>query len=303
MNVFVSFGEKKETNRTRRMDLVLTFHEPFISKEEIPTEERHASASDSSESSTEGSSEYETDTSAEEPEATRIRPMFVSKSQRKTELSVEVDEELVAEKRRKEAEERRKETQEMISRQLEEERRSREEARKVDVEDVNTDTEEDDKEEYEKWKERELKRLFRDQAIRERERWDAEGEESHPTAEDIETERPKLKFMQRYWHKGAFFQADKDDYAAPSIDQEVYKRDFSAPTGGDKFDKLKMPKVMQVRGDKFGRSGQSKYTHLVDQDTTDRELKKQLDKKVVRSNLKRMGGMKDSFEKPSKRCR
>lgn len=83
----------------------------------------------------------------------------------------------------------------------------------------------------------------------------------------------------------------------------MYKRDFSAPTLEDHFNKTILPKVMQVsfvaapwaRSDleraigvvtpsvviiaqlyfsppyqvkNFGRSGRTKYTHLVDQDTT-----------------------------------
>jgi len=54
-----------------------------------------------------------------------------------------------------------------------------------------------------------------------------------------------------------FLQNDEDD---------VYKRDFSGATLEDHFDKSVLPKVMQVKN--FGRSGRTKYTHLVDQDTT-----------------------------------
>ena len=49
-------------------------------------------------------------------------------------------------------------------------------------------------------------------------------------------------------------------------DEEVYKRDFSAPTLEDHFNKTILPKAMQVKN--FGRSGRTKHTHLVDQDTT-----------------------------------
>ena len=98
----------------------------------------------------------------------------------------------------------------------------------------------------------------------------------------------KYKFLQKYYHRGAFFLDEEE---------EVYKRDFSAPTLEDHFNKTILPKVMQVWGtlmtweksnvsrldhDKsggithhlsiqvknFGRSGRTKYTHLVDQDTT-----------------------------------
>jgi hypothetical protein len=49
-------------------------------------------------------------------------------------------------------------------------------------------------------------------------------------------------------------------------DDQVYRRDITNPTLEDHFDKTVLPKVMQVKN--FGRSGRTKYTHLVDQDTT-----------------------------------
>ncbi len=52
--------------------------------------------------------------------------------------------------------------------------------------------------------------------------------------------------------------ADEDD---------TFKRDFGQPTLEDHFDKTVLPKVMQVKD--FGRAGRTKYTHLVDQDTTE----------------------------------
>merc|ERR1712059_188362 len=67
----------------------------------------------------------------------------------------------------------------------------------------------------------------------------------------------KYKFMQKYYHRGAFFMQDEED---------VYKRDTTGATLEDRFDKTVLPKVMQVKN--FGRSGRTKYTHLVDQDTT-----------------------------------
>ncbi|XP_031704697.1 microfibrillar-associated protein 1 isoform X2 [Anarrhichthys ocellatus] len=67
----------------------------------------------------------------------------------------------------------------------------------------------------------------------------------------------KYKFLQKYYHRGAFFMDEEEN---------VYKRDFSAPTLEDHFNKTILPKVMQVKN--FGRSGRTKYTHLVDQDTT-----------------------------------
>lgn len=57
------------------------------------------------------------------------------------------------------------------------------------------------------------------------------------------------------------YMQDKED--------DVFRRDFSQPTLEDHFDKTILPKVMQVKN--FGRSGRTKYTHLVDQDTTNFE--------------------------------
>lgn len=67
-----------------------------------------------------------------------------------------------------------------------------------------------------------------------------------------------MKFMQKYYHKGAFYQ---DDEAVKTIDA-------TAPTLEDKMDITILPKSMQVKN--FGKSGRTKYTHLADQDTTDK---------------------------------
>ena len=47
----------------------------------------------------------------------------------------------------------------------------------------------------------------------------------------------KYKFLQKYYHRGAFFM-DKEE--------GVYRRDFSGSTLEDRFDKTVLPKVMQV---------------------------------------------------------
>lgn len=59
-------------------------------------------------------------------------------------------------------------------------------------------------------------------------------------------EKAKVRFMQKYWHKGAYFQDEGDDERATAGGYEIFNRDFSAPTGEDRFDKSLMPKVMQV---------------------------------------------------------
>lgn len=99
----------------------------------------------------------------------------------------------------------------------------------------------------------------------------------------------KYKFLQKYYHRGAFY-LDRED--------NIFKRDFSGATLEDHFDKTILPKVMQVKN--FGRSGRTKYTHLVDQDTT------QFDSPWISEtaqNLKfhnnQAAGMKQIFDRPS----
>ena len=68
---------------------------------------------------------------------------------------------------------------------------------------------------------------------------------------------------------GAFFQEAADDRFGTAGPQEIYKRDFSEATGADRgVDKSNLPRAMQVRGDKFGKMGQTKWTHLAAEDTS-----------------------------------
>ncbi|KIK04314.1 hypothetical protein K443DRAFT_427001 [Laccaria amethystina LaAM-08-1] len=76
-------------------------------------------------------------------------------------------------------------------------------------------------------------------------------------AQKLREDKPKgqQKFLQKYWHKGAFHQ-----------DEEILKRhDFTEATEST-IDVSMLPKVMQVKN--FGKRSRTKYTHLLDQDTT-----------------------------------
>ena len=130
---------------------------------------------------------------------------------------------------------------------------------------------------YAAWKVRELKRIKRDQERRaaiEAERLEVERLrdmteeerlvelEKRKKAEGKQPDKGKMKFMQKYYHKGAFFM-DKEE--------EIYTRDTSEATGDDHFDKAALPKVMQVKTGMFGKIGQTKYTHLKDQDTSSKD--------------------------------
>ncbi|XP_071369351.1 microfibrillar-associated protein 1 [Centroberyx affinis] len=221
----------------------------------------------------ESESEYEEYTDSEDEAEPRLKPVFIRKKDRVTVAEREAEEqkqrELEAEVK-KQAEERRRYTlkivEEEAKKEFEENRRT---LAALDALDTDGENEE---EEYEAWKVRELKRIKRDREAREAlEKEKAEIERFHNLTEEErraelrnngkvitnKASKGKYKFLQKYYHRGAFFMDDE---------QDVFKRDFSAPTLEDHFNKTILPKVMQVKN--FGRSGRTKYTHLVDQDTT-----------------------------------
>ena len=242
----------------------------------------------------EGSSSWETDTDAsdsDEPTGRKmIKPVFVPKRERET----------VAERERVEAEmdaewdgiQRQREIRAHESRQLAQIEVDREnqieeaEANAENQSDVDTSDEADPEGDYQKWVIREMERmrLYKEQ----REEWEKEQEElatlrampedekeewlrkNRPElyAPKAEKERKKMNFMQKYYHKGAFFQEAPDDPFGTAGTDDIYKRDFSVATGEDKVDKSALPKAMQVRKDKFGKVGQTKWTHLSAEDTT-----------------------------------
>jgi microfibrillar-associated protein 1 len=133
------------------------------------------------------------------------------------------------------------------------------------------------------WRLRELARLQRDrEALVERERAREELEtlregttEQQREAEAIarrqkEQEKEKAKkkatedqssgnYMQRYYHKGAFFQED----------EFIKNRDFSGAVEDDYRDKRVLPKALQARtSGEVGLRGRSKYRSLAEEDTS-----------------------------------
>jgi microfibrillar-associated protein 1 len=105
-----------------------------------------------------------------------------------------------------------------------------------------------------------------------------------------QADKGKYKFLQKYYHRGAFF-LDKED--------EVYKRNVAQPTLEDHFDKTILPKVMQVKN--FGMAGRTKYTHLLDQDTTRKEDNPWANQEKFIAG--RGGGTKQVFDKPTAKKR
>ena len=70
---------------------------------------------------------------------------------------------------------------------------------------------------------------------------------------------------------------------------DVRKNNFNEPTLEDKFDKEKLPAVLQVKN--FGKRGRTKYTHLADQDTTKFKERLQVDEKLQKSYLDKRCGV------------
>jgi len=161
--------------------------------------------------------------------------------------------------------------------------------------------------EFEAWKFRELQRLKRDreereaeeaeQAERDRRRTMTEEErirdnELNPRIVTNQQNKGKMKFLMKYYHRGAFY-IDKEE--------DVLKRDIMEPTLEDHQDKEALPDVMKVKN--FGRSGRTKWTHLTAEDTTafDGTAGGAWAAKDNQTHLKYGAGFKQTFERPSKR--
>lgn len=248
-------------------------------EEALPAEEE-----EEVEEEEEEESEYETESEEDTTGIAMVKPVFVPKSERDTIAErerLEAEELALEELMKKRLEERKVETKQLIVEKIREE----EEIQKnletdANIADVDTDDEVNEAEEYEAWKAREIARIKREREDRDailKEKEEIEKLRNMTEEERKEWERrnpkpgsaskQKWKFMQKYYHKGAFFQSNSDDRAGTAGADNIYSRDFSAPTGEDKLDKTILPKVMQVKH--FGRSGRTKWTHLVNEDTTD----------------------------------
>lgn len=249
-------------------------------EEALPQEEEE----EAEESEEEEESEYETESDEETTVIAMVKPVFVPKAERDTIAErerLEAEELAFEDSRRKRLEERKVETKKIVIEKIREEQEIQKNLEsEANVADVDTDDEVNEAEEYEAWKAREIARIKRERDDRDailKEKEEIERFRNMTEEERREYERrnpkpgahpkPKMKFMQKYYHKGAFFQANPDDRAGTASRDDIFSRDFSAPTGEDKLNKTILPKIMQVKD--FGRSGRTKWTHLVNEDTTD----------------------------------
>ncbi|KAJ4499345.1 splicing factor, Prp19-binding domain-containing protein [Lentinula lateritia] len=223
------------------------------------------------EESEEDSSEYESDSEEEQKPKLRFRPVFVAKRNRETIAEREQmaeDTEEALKRKEMELEERRKQSHDLVAESIRRELTEKEKEEQVpDVDDTDGL---DPAGEFEAWRLRELARIKKEkeeEIRREQEREEIERRRAMPEeqrlkedlerAQKLRDEKPKgqQKFLQKYWHKGAFHQ-----------DTEILQRhDFTEATEST-MDVSLLPKVMQVKN--FGKRSRTKYTHLLDQDTT-----------------------------------
>jgi len=277
-----------------------------------------------------GSSSYETDseydTDSDESSGGSgprklFKPVFVRKSERDTieereKMQAEIDAEAAMTEVAKAA--KREESKKLVELEVRREEALAAALDEMEPSDVDTDDELDDALEFEAWKGRELDRLKtdriqREQMFREREEQErirnmTEDERNLYHAkrlaekEHADKDKPKMAFMQKYYHKGAFFQEAADDAFGTAGPDEIYKRDFNAPTAEEKYDKSLLPSAMQVRKGTFGRAGQSKWTHLANEDTSVRKDEtddlwsgKNRDVRAIKDKMTaKQGGLKDS---------
>lgn len=248
---------------------------------------------DEDEEEEEEESSEEESSEDEAPKRVLLRPTFIKKDKRKGSeenggqpaLATGVADTAA------EAEARRAQRQEkadfLVRDQLEKEAMARLAGKKAWDEDENVAAEEealDDRDgldpeaEYAAWKLRELKRIKRQReaieaaekereeierrralAPEEREREDQEFIQKQK--EEKEAGRGQTGFMQRYFHKGAFF---RDELEREGLD----KRNIMGARFADETNREVLPEYMQIRDmTKLGRKGRTRYKDLRSEDT------------------------------------
>uniref|UniRef100_A0A6T7D7H0 Micro-fibrillar-associated protein 1 C-terminal domain-containing protein n=1 Tax=Coccolithus braarudii TaxID=221442 RepID=A0A6T7D7H0_9EUKA len=310
-----------EARRQRLLEIRRKSREAEQRQEELARDDDNDDDKDDSEAEGEESSEYETD--SEEEEAGRgprvmLKPVFIADSERETikerELQEQEQESMKA-KRAERLQERQIESRQMLVEIVQSEELGEKVEKAIEFADMPDDDDElDELDQFDAWKLREMRRLKREgEERRQAEREAAEIErrrkltDEQRRREDEEfnkqrvgygQEKAKWKFLQKYYHKGAYFQ-DEDETGNNKIGP-VMAQDFGVPTGKDAIgDKAAMPKPMQVKN--FGMRSQVKWTHLTAEDTSTKDDLWLADNGLRGKYQARMAGVKASndFARPT----
>lgn len=267
--------------------------EGFVTASESSGDEGAADGSSDEDQAESSEEEEEEESSDDEPKKPMLRPTFLSKAQRAQQTSTHQPQ-LSAEAQAAESERKRQEkADELLQAQLERDAAARAAGRKawdddaeLNPEDIVDDTDDIDPEaEHAAWKLRELKRVRRDRlAIESKETELAEIDRrrnmsaSDRGAEDAAyiaaqtTEREgkgKMGFMQKYYHKGAFFTGGDNNEDQDEEVQRVMNRDLAGARFVDEAgDKTGLPEYMRIRDmTRLGRKGGTRYRDLRSEDT------------------------------------
>ncbi|KAH6625326.1 splicing factor, Prp19-binding domain-containing protein [Boeremia exigua] len=257
---------------------------PDVNEDDFETESEDeddaAPDAASEESSSEEESSEEDESSEDEAPRKLLRPVFIKKNARATAPAHTPDQLAAADAARREEATRALVQQQVEARLAERAAAKRDWDDDIEETDLNAidDTDRTDPAaEYLAWKLRELTRIKRaraaieaaEAALAELERRrnlsaaDRAAEDAaHIAAQEGEREnRPKAQFMQKYYHKGAFF---AEELAELGLD----KRDLVGARFEDQTDRSALPEYMQIRDlTKLGKKGGTRYRDMRAEDT------------------------------------
>lgn len=253
--------------------------EGFVTEE---SEDEEGSAEESGSASVNGSGSEDSSSEEEAPKVL-LRPTFIKKDKRKdgsTAVDTKTEEDTWAEEQSR----RKEKADAMIQEQLEKDAAARAAGKKdwdddeiEEVQQVDDTDGLDPETERAAWKLRELKRVKREREVIEiaekerveierrrnlsKEERDVEDKEFIEKQKEEQEGKGKMGFMQKYYHKGAFFQ---DDAKAEGLD----RRDIMGSRYQDDSNRELLPQYMQIRDmTKLGRKGRTKYKDLKSEDT------------------------------------
>jgi microfibrillar-associated protein 1 len=253
----------------------------FETESEGEEEGADGSESESGSGSEEESSEEESSSEDEAPKKL-LRPVFLKKNERnKVAAPVKSAEEIAEEEEARRQEQSRALVQEQVEARIAAKAAGKkdwdDDVEDADINAIDDTDGLDPPAEYLAWKLRELKRIKRERtAIEEAEAERAEIERrrnlsaSEREAEDrafIEKQqeekgdRGQMQYMQKYFHKGAFFNEELKELG-------VDRRDLMGARFEDQTSRDVLPEYMQIRDmTKLGKKGRTRYKDMKSEDT------------------------------------